>query len=182
MYLAINLRNVGAGIGVCQGWVASAGMQTSRNAPTHSPLDEFRAQSRDLYIPPGDVGMWQGALRDHGEVAYDEIAGAIDAREPITVEILYSDQVGEQRTITRFGLTAYGEEGEQRIASVTRHWSLDRPGPRSDAETEAAGRRAIEALEAARAEAEAADANGGDPSEPEPAPTVREPARERARD
>jgi len=31
-------------------------------------------------------------------------AQAIDARQPITIELLYSDQVGNQRTVTRFGL------------------------------------------------------------------------------
>src|SRR5437764_6469165 len=79
VYLAISRRNVGAGIGVCQGWAVSAGLQTSRIAPTHRPEEEFRIQSRDLYVPAGDVGMWQGALRDHGEELYDEVAGAIDA-------------------------------------------------------------------------------------------------------
>ena len=32
--------------------------------PNHAPLKEFRLQSRDLYIPAGDIGMWQGALRN----------------------------------------------------------------------------------------------------------------------
>src|SRR5947209_13750536 len=117
IYLAISLRNFGSGIGVCQGWIASAGLQPSTVAPTPRPLDEFRIQTRDLYIPAGDIGMWQGAIRDHGEAAYDELAAAIDGREAISIELLYSDQVGEQRTVTRFGLTPYGEENDW-IASV----------------------------------------------------------------
>jgi hypothetical protein len=155
IYLALSLRNVGSGIGVCQGWVVSAGMQTSRTAPSHRPLEDFRPQSRDLYIPAGDVGMWQGALRDHGEALFDEMADAIENRDPISIELLYTDQVGGQRTITRFGLTCYGNS-EQWIASVNRHWYLDRPGPRSDEEAEAAQVRVLQTLEIAREEAEAA--------------------------
>jgi hypothetical protein len=165
IYLAVSLRNVGSGIGVCQGWVASSGMQTSRTSPSHARLEAFRPQSRDLYIPAGDVGMWQGALRDHGEDLFDEIADAIENREPITLELLYSDQVGGQRTITRFGLTCYGNS-EQWIASVNRHWYLDRPGPRSDEEAEAAQVRVLRTLEMAREEAEAAaEAEGEAPPE-----------------
>jgi hypothetical protein len=155
VYLAISLRNVGSGIGVCQGWVAHRGMQTSRLAPTHEDEVAFRPQSRDLYIPAGDIGMWQGALRDRHDPAYQELVESIDAGEPITVELLYSDQVGEQRTITRFGLSPSGEDQEW-LASVTRHWFLDRPGPRSEAETLAAQEQALRTLEAARAEAAAA--------------------------
>jgi hypothetical protein len=167
VYLAISLRNVGSGIGVCQGWVASAGMQTSRTSPTHRPLEDFRPQSRDLYIPAGDVGMWQGALRDHGEELFDQMAEAIEIRDPITIELLYSDQVGGQRTITRFGLTCYGNS-EQWIASVNRHWYLDRPGPRSDEETEAAQEQVLQTLELAREEAEvAAQAEGAGPVQAE---------------
>jgi hypothetical protein len=160
VYLAISLRNVGAGIAVCQGWVVSAGFQTSRMAPTHRPLDDFRVQTRDLYIPAGDIGMWQGAIRDHGEAAYDQVAEAISEREPISIELLYSDQVGEQRTITRFGLMPYGEENDW-IANVSRHWNLDRPGPRSEAQAEDAAARILESVEAARAEAEAAPTDDG---------------------
>src|SRR5712691_648572 len=49
VYLAISLRNVGSGIGVCQGWVVRAGFGSSRDMPTHAPLEEFRLQTRDLY-------------------------------------------------------------------------------------------------------------------------------------
>ena len=183
VYLAISLRNVGSGIGVCQGWVVSAGQQTSRTAPSHKPEDEFRLQSRDLYVPAGDIGMWQGALRDHQDPICAAVAHAIDAREPLSIELLYSDQVGEQRTITRFGLTPYGEENDW-IASVNRHWFLDRPGPRSDEDTEAAQERILRSLEAAREEAEAAQANGGERAQAGGAVVAeREPApAEQARD
>ena len=48
--------------------------------------------------------MWQGALRNPDDPARAATAAAIDAREPLTIELLYTDQVGLQRTITRFSL------------------------------------------------------------------------------
>lgn len=87
-----------------------------------------RALTRDLYIPAGDIGLWQGALRDETDALRQEIASAVSARDPITVELMYTDQVGGQRTITRFGLTPVGDEGW--LSSVTRHWYLDGGGPR----------------------------------------------------
>ncbi len=105
VYLAISLRNVGSGIGVCQGWTVRTGFGTSQTMPTPAALEEFRLQTRDLYVPAGDVGMWQGARRNPEDPMRAAAAEAIDTRQPITIELLYSDQVGLQRTITRFGLT-----------------------------------------------------------------------------
>ncbi|MBV8431399.1 MAG: hypothetical protein JO244_09570 [Solirubrobacterales bacterium] len=191
IYLAISLRNVGAGIGVCQGWHASRGLQSSRTARDHTPEDQFRLQTRDLYIPAGDVGMWQGALRDRNDPTYQAVAEAIDNRDIITIELLYSDQVGAQRTISRFGLSPYeirNEKGEPRVewfASINRHWYLDRAGPRSDEQVdqavdlvlrereaadqadqaEAAAEEAEVAAEAATAEATQAKAAAADEAE-----------------
>jgi hypothetical protein len=144
VYLAMSLRNVGAGIGVCQAWHVTAGQQSAAVAPNHVPEDRFRLQTRDLYIPAGDIGMWQGALRDRNDPTYQAVAAAIDNGDAVTVELLYSDQVGGQRTISRFGLIPYqavGEDGETRVewfASINRHWYLDRAGPRSDDQVAAA--------------------------------------------
>jgi hypothetical protein len=125
VYLAMSLRNLGAGIGVLQGWSVSAGANTSRE---HADLEQFHTQTRDLYVAPDDVGLWQAALRDPTDEAHDTISGAAQRRETITVELLYTDQVGEQRTISRFLLTPAGEDAW--IASVGRHWFLDQVGPR----------------------------------------------------
>jgi hypothetical protein len=124
-YLAISLRNMGAGIGVLQGWSVGTGLNASRE---HTGEQQFRTQSRDLYIPAGDVGLWQAALRDPADDSYAPIATAATQREPISVELLYSDQVGEQRTISRFTITPAGEDAW--IATAGRHWFLDRDGPR----------------------------------------------------
>jgi hypothetical protein len=123
VYLALSLRNVGAGIGVLQGWTVNAGLNTARE---HADEQRFRVQSRDLYIPPGDIGLWQGALRDPEDDSHHAIAGAAERRETISLELLYSDQVGGQRTISRFNLVPVGED--RWLAEVGRHWYLDGGG------------------------------------------------------
>lgn len=154
VYLAISLRNVGAGIGVCQAWTVTPGFQPSTRAPTHTPESSFRLQSRDLYIPAGDIGMWQGALRDPEDPAFAGVVEAIDGRGPISIELLYSDQLGRQRMITRFGLEPVGDATW--LASVNRHWFLERPGPRSEQNAQAAYEAIQRRVDAAALEAERA--------------------------
>jgi len=144
VYLAISLRNVGSGIAVCQGWAVRPG--SSPNFPTHAPLDEFRLQSRDLYVPAGDIGMWQGALRNPDDPVRAGVVDAIEAGQMITVELLYSDQVGLQRTISRFGLTPANDTW---IAGLSRHWYLDWDGPRPESVTLAAAEVVLHDHEAA---------------------------------
>jgi hypothetical protein len=201
LYLAMSLRNVGAGIGVCQGWHVAPGQLSRGVAPDHTPEDDFRLQTRDLYIPAGDIGMWQGALRDRNDPTYQAIAKAIDNREMVSIELLYSDQVGDQRTISRFGLVPYEREGEngevtvEWFATINRHWYLDRIGPRSDDEVAAAvgtvmrerqvaeelARAEEEADQSAAEEAEGPGTNGSgtrpveDDEERPPTPEVAEP-------
>jgi hypothetical protein len=126
VYLAVPLRNVGSGIGVLQSWGVRAGQQLGRS--DHYEQEEFRALTRDLYVPAGDIGLWQGALRDENETVYGQVAAAVHERQPITVELLYTDQAGGQPTISRFGLTPAGDD--RWLAAVTRHWYLDGGGPR----------------------------------------------------
>lgn len=148
IYLAMSLRNVGAGIGVCQAWAVKGASPSA--SQQHLPESEFSAQTRDLYVPAGDLGMWQGAMRDPDEPAYLDVANAIDALEPITIELLYSDQVGEQRTITRFALVPYSNPDTEEVTwhvSVLRHWFLDRPGPRSEREIEARSEQILRRVE-----------------------------------
>lgn len=57
VYLAIALRNAGNGIAVLQGWRF---FPEAHRDTGHAPLEEFQRQTRDLYIPVGDVGFWQG--------------------------------------------------------------------------------------------------------------------------
>jgi hypothetical protein len=146
VYLAISLRNVGSGIAVCQGWVVRQGPTTSVNSPTHAPLDEYRLQSRDLYIPAGDIGMWQGALRHPDDTVRAGVVEAIETSQTISVELLYSDQVGRQRTISRFSLIP---TGDMWLASLTRHWYLEWDGPRPESLSLAAAQTVLRDQEAA---------------------------------
>jgi hypothetical protein len=127
VYLALSLRNIGSGIAVCQGWVVRP--DSLMGDPMHSPLEDYRLQSRDLYVPAGDIGMWQGALRNPDDRVRANVVEAINAEKPITIELLYSDQVGLQRTITRFGLTPANDSW---LVSMNRHWYLDWEGPRPE--------------------------------------------------
>ncbi len=147
VYLAASLRNVGSGIGVCLGWTIHAGLLYSGSAPTHAPEEDFRMQTRDLYVPSGDVGMWQGALRNPDDPARAAVAAAIEAREPLTLELLYSDQIGQQRTITRFSMMPTAETW---LLSVTRHWYLDWDGPRPERDVAAATEAVLRDHEARR--------------------------------
>jgi hypothetical protein len=166
VYLAISLRNVGSGIAVCQGWSVRPGLGTSGNDPYHVPLEEYRPQSRDLYIPAGDIGMWQGALRDPDDKCRAVVAEAIDTSQSVTVELLYSDQVGRQRTISRFGLIP---AGDMWLATLNRHWYLDWEGPRPESlalQATAMVMREQEAAEGRRASAEAEMASADETLEP----------------
>jgi hypothetical protein len=154
-YLAISLRNVGSGIAVCQGWAVRPGSGSSRDFPTHADLEEFRLQSRDLYVPAGDIGMWQGALRNPDDPLRAGVVEAIETGQAITVELLYSDQVGRQRTISRFGLFP---ADDTRLAGLTRHWYLDWEGPRPENLTIAASEAIFRDHEAAAERRAAADA------------------------
>jgi hypothetical protein len=126
LYLALALRNVGAGIAVLQGWYPWPDLMHAD--VDHPPQEDFRRQVRDIYIAPGDVGMWQGALRDANDDVTRGIAAARAERRPFSLDLLYSDQVGGQRTISRFAVTPAGED--RWLGNVGLHWNLDLAGPR----------------------------------------------------
>jgi hypothetical protein len=127
IYLAISLRNVGSGMAVLHGWRSAAGA-VHADEP-HAEPEQFRNQVRDLYVPAGDVGFWQAAFRDPAEPGYTELCEAIQERRRLTVELLYGDHEGGQRVVSRFGLSST-RDGSVWLASVGRHWNLDRPDPR----------------------------------------------------
>jgi hypothetical protein len=54
---------------------------------------------------------------------------AIVARDSLTVDLLYGDLEGGQRIVSRFVLDPR-QQGDGYIASVGRHWNIDRPDPR----------------------------------------------------
>jgi hypothetical protein len=127
LYMAIALRNGGSGLAVIHGWHVAVGEMTV-NVPV-PPLEDFRLQQRDLYIPAGDTGFWQGAIRDRDDPMYPEVREAIRTRERVIVDLLFGDHEGGQRTIARFGVSDWPEvEGER--AEVLRYWNVDRDDPR----------------------------------------------------
>jgi hypothetical protein len=137
VFLAASLRNVGAGIAVLQGWraEASATVQTGSEAGWRERIvkveppdpDDFRGLMRDQYIPSGGLGAWQAALRDPADPIYAVVATAVQEERLFSLDLLYSDQVGGQRTISRFGVVP-DEDG--RRAVVVRYWYLDADAPR----------------------------------------------------
>jgi hypothetical protein len=124
IYLAAAVRNAGSGIAVLHGWRVLTGIAT--DIPPGRP-EEFRRQTRDLYVPAAHNGFWQGAIREDGDPDRERVLEAIADRERITVEILYGDAEGGQRTITRFAFTPVDNGW---LCGASRHWNLDRPDPR----------------------------------------------------
>jgi hypothetical protein len=158
VYLAISLRNVGSGIAVCQGWAARRGESSSLTQPVHAPLESFRLQSRDMYVPAGDIGMWQGGLRNPDDPVRIDLIDAIETGQSLMVEILYSDLLGRQRTISRFSLVPAGDTW---LSTMNRVWFLDWEGPRPEELTAAAAEVVFRDREAAIQRRAAAE--GGDP-------------------
>jgi hypothetical protein len=130
VYLTMSVRNVGSGVAVLHGWQLHPGWRPGEQ-PERPALDGFRRLTRDIYVPAGDLGWWQGALRDPAAEEFAAASGAIRDRSPLVVDLLYGDQEGGQRVISRFSLVPRGGEGADGwLASPARHWNVDRPDPR----------------------------------------------------
>ena len=126
IYLVMSLRNVGNGLAVLDRWRVVP--ERLRGDVSPPDVGEFRRLQRDIYVPAGGLGFWQGALRDPAEPLFGAIRESILERRAMSVDLLYGDHEGGQRTISRFGLLPAGEDGW--MAIVSRHWNLDRPDPR----------------------------------------------------
>ncbi|MGI8903687.1 MAG: hypothetical protein ACR2IP_08545 [Solirubrobacteraceae bacterium] len=146
VYMAIALRNGGSGLAVLHGWRArdTEPFSTEVQAPA---LEDFRRQQRDLYVPAGDSGFWQGAVRERGDPSHDALCSAVRTGSGAVVDLLYGDHEGGQRTIARFrispvqdGMPAQGDApapddapapaGDGFRADVVRYWNVDREDPR----------------------------------------------------
>jgi hypothetical protein len=101
VYLAMLVRNVGNGMAIIESWEPFPGQRTS--ADPWGEVEDFRPQTRALWIAPGDVAFWQGALRDKTDARLKAVASAV-ADGALTVDLLYLDPEGEQRTVSRFTL------------------------------------------------------------------------------
>ena len=126
VYFAVAVRNVGSGIAVLHGWRLA--LDVLQGLSEHPPVEDFRRLTRDLYIAPSEVGFWQGAFRDPAEPAFAEARAAVEAPQRIGIDVLYGDHELGQRSITRLLITP--RDDGRWIASVARHWNVDRPDPR----------------------------------------------------
>lgn len=126
IYLAMGVRNVGAGIALLHGWYPIP-QRAFANVP-HADPSEFRRLTIDLYVPPADVGYWEGAIRNEADELRPAFLSTLAERQPFTIDLLYGDQDGGQRTISRFTILPASTDGW--YIQVSRHWNLDRPEPR----------------------------------------------------
>ncbi|HEY8217481.1 MAG TPA: hypothetical protein VIH82_10125 [Acidimicrobiia bacterium] len=124
-YLSAALRNVGTGLAVLHGWRVTRDVVAECHG---ADLSEYRRLTRDLYIAPGDNGFWQGAVREIDDPDREEIRDLFVHRERFAVDLLYGDQEGGQRTVTRFGFTPWDDDGW--LCMTARHWFIDRDDPR----------------------------------------------------
>ena len=126
IYLAVSLRNVGNGLAVLDRWHLIP--DRVGDDPAGTAVVDFHRLTRDLYVGAGDIGFWQGAIREREDPLFDLAREAIESRHPFSVDVLYGDHEGGQRTITRIAFLPGRDE--KWLASGSRHWYLDRPSPR----------------------------------------------------
>jgi hypothetical protein len=133
VYLAIPLRNVGAGMALLRAYRLEGqgaaeverdplGRARHRRGDPAPDLAAFSEQQRDLYVAPGDVGFWQAALRDPAAADYESLGAALRTGGRVTVDLLYTDHEGGQPTITRFVLLPDGAERWR--CDLTHQWTL----------------------------------------------------------
>lgn len=132
VYFVVALRNVGTGIALLHGWHLLPELLPVPEAHVvPPPLEDFTPLTRDIYVAAGDIGFWQGSFRDPQSDGYRVARAAIEAPQRMGIDVLYGDFEGGQRMISRFMLTPReGEDGITWLASVGRHWNVDRPEPR----------------------------------------------------
>jgi hypothetical protein len=129
IYLTIPLRNVGNGLGVIHGW----DLWTERSAERPRDPDHFRMQTRDLYVPAGDIGFWQASARDAEDPLHGTLEQLVSSQTAFSIDLLYGDHEGDQRTITRLLLIPRPHVDRDPwlwMCTTVRHWNLDRSDPR----------------------------------------------------
>jgi hypothetical protein len=126
IYLAIGLHNVGSGLALLHGWYGQPEVAFSDVPPPD--VDDFRRLTIDLYVPAGGAGYFESAVRDADDPLRPGLLRAIAHRQPVTVYLVYGDQNGWQRTMSRFTILPRGDDGW--YSQAGRHWNLDRPDPR----------------------------------------------------
>jgi hypothetical protein len=127
IYLAMSLRNVATGLAILHGWhFYPERLLGPDTAP--AALDDFHMLTRDLYVPAGDIGFWQGTFRDAATDEFAAAKAAIEGRVGVTIDLLYGDQEGSQRVISRY--TFIARDDGSWLAAASRHWNVDGHAPR----------------------------------------------------
>jgi len=126
VYMGMSIRNAGSGIAILHSWRLHH--EERPGSADRPPLEDFRRLTRDIYVPAGDVYFWQGAIRDQDDPERALVSQEVAEGRPLVVDVLYGDQHGGQRVVTRF-LLSPREDGTY-LASVGRQWNVDRPEPR----------------------------------------------------
>jgi hypothetical protein len=126
IYLALGLRNVGSGLALLHGWYPRPGL--SLTEIPHAELADFRRLMIDLYVPAGGSGYWEGAIRQPDDPVREGLRQCIFDRTPFTIELLYGDEEGGQRRISRFMVMPGRDEGW--YCQGGRHWNIDLADPR----------------------------------------------------
>ena len=139
VYYAAAFRNAGTGLAVIHGWApASTRLEATAPAPA---VDDFRPMTLDIYVPAGESAAWMAAVRETDSDLSRALRAAAEADQPLSVDLLYGDGEGGQRTITRFGFVLDPDAPDEpapdrppgvRTLIVIRHWNLDRPDPRRE--------------------------------------------------
>ena len=131
VYLAMSLRNVGAGHGGHPRLARRAQPRHERRRPLagrHVPAPVTRPLR-----PAERQQLLAGRLpRERPRRSAPRSATLIGRNEPFTIELLYGDLEGGQRTISRFSVVHFGDGDDPSnwLVSVVRHWNLDRVDPR----------------------------------------------------
>jgi hypothetical protein len=75
----------GGDLRLLRGWHVQVGLQTERSRP---PLEDFTTQNLDIYVAPGGDGLWLSALRDPAADIFPAVTNAINAGEPLLINLL----------------------------------------------------------------------------------------------
>ena len=129
--MAMSLQNVGTGIAVILGWRVDAGHIIKPNASLEElqadPVGSsrpihFSSPNPRLVFAPHDLSFWQAAIRTPGDPDRARIEAAIAGPDPLLIDLLYGDQEGGQRTISRFSIARYGGADDGWFPAVVNHW------------------------------------------------------------
>jgi hypothetical protein len=126
VYLAISLRDVGAGLALLHSCHPRPPLRAVRGvASGHRRVPP--ARRRPLH-PPAGPGYWETALRDEQESLLADFVRVVADREPITIDLLHGDQESGQWTISRCPVLPASDGGW--YSQIARHWNIDRAEPR----------------------------------------------------